>query len=97
VSDQSAALSFPQELARLLAERGLGQRELERRTGISQAHLSRVLAGKMPASDRLTEPVAKALDLPTDYFIETQLSRIAGELRNDPALRMKVYRMVKRR
>src|ERR1043166_1453729 len=93
----AATLPFHQELARIMSERGVGQRELERRVGISQAHVSRVLSGKNPPSAALIPAGSKALELPADYFIEAQLSRIIEVLRTDPALRSKVYRMIRKR
>jgi transcriptional regulator with XRE-family HTH domain len=94
VDDSKANRPFAEELEVVMARRGVGQRELARRLGVSQAHISRILANKMTASQRLIRNVERALEVPDDYFVESQLDHIASVLRTKAALRLEVLEMV---
>ncbi len=85
-----------EELAFVLGEQRVSQRELARRLGVNQAHLSRVLAGQKTPTNPLIEAIAEALSLPEDYFIETRVQRISEALMADPALREEIYTRIKR-
>lgn len=87
-----------QILPRLMAERGLGVRELARRAEVSHAHLSRVIRedrGKH-ASKELVERLAGALDLSPDFFREYREAVVGAELTSDAALLDRVYRSLRR-
>lgn len=51
-------------LAGELAQRGWSQRQLAKKAGVSQAAISRVMAGENRPGPALCEGLAKALDLP---------------------------------
>jgi transcriptional regulator with XRE-family HTH domain len=97
VDDSSAKRPFSEELEVVMNREGVGQRELARRLGVSQAHISRILSGKMTASQRLIREAERALEHPDDYFIESQLDHIVAVLRAKAALRLEVLEMVNAR
>jgi transcriptional regulator with XRE-family HTH domain len=77
----------------------LSQRALARSIGVNQSHISRVLAEspKLPPSQQLCAQIAEALDLPRDYFVEYREAAAINAVRNDPALRERIYAGLKRR
>lgn len=84
---------FVVEVPRLLRERGWSIRELSRRAGVTDGHLSRVLRRanyKTPSGD-LTRRVAVALDLPEDYFLEYREAFVIDSVRKDARLREQLY------
>lgn len=86
--------SFVVEVPDLLRERGWSIRELGRRAGVTDAHLSRVLrraSYKTPSAD-LARRVAAALGLPDDYFPEFREAFVIDAVREDPGLREELYR-----
>lgn len=85
---------FVDEVPRLLAERGWSLRRLAREAGVSASHLSRVIrrAQYKTPSVSLMERVARALDLPGDYFIEVRESLVMERIRGDAKLREELYR-----
>lgn len=90
---------FVVEVPRLLRERGWSIRELARRAGVTDAHLSRVLRRanyKTPSGD-LARRVASALDLPDDYFPEYREAFVIEQLKKDPRFRDELYRKLKGR
>jgi transcriptional regulator with XRE-family HTH domain len=95
-SPSLAEAPFVEEATRLLAERGLSQRALGRRIGINQAHVSRILSGQTVPTLAMIDAIAAALELPADYFVESQLRTIAKILGSDPRLRRRVYQQVTR-
>ncbi|MGZ4391986.1 MAG: helix-turn-helix domain-containing protein [Gaiellaceae bacterium] len=85
--------AFVDEVPRLLREREMSLRALARLANVSDAHLSRVLRGvgyKTPSGD-LTRRVARALDLPADYFPEYREGVVCDRIRRDPHLRDRLY------
>lgn len=84
---------FPEELPRLLQERGLSLRSLGERVGVTGAHLSRVVRGVnyKSVSGDLAGRVAVALGLPRDYFPEYREAAVVERIRRDPAYRDKLY------
>ena len=90
---------FSEELPRLLVERGLSQRALARSVGVNQSYLSRLSgenARQLP-SMAVAAAVAKALDLPADYFAEYRRAAVIEAMDGDAALRDKLYELVARR
>jgi transcriptional regulator with XRE-family HTH domain len=91
---------FLEELPEILRERRMTQRDLARRAGVSQSHLSRLLRGtdyKTRASVSLIEAVSAALALPSDYWPEVREQYVIGKIRDDAALRDRLYGQLKRR
>jgi transcriptional regulator with XRE-family HTH domain len=91
----SARASRPlrDELPRLLDERRLTLRALARSVGVDHAHLSRVLRqrdGKRPTAE-LAVRIAKALELPEDFFVEFREAAVVEAVRQDGALRDDLY------
>jgi transcriptional regulator with XRE-family HTH domain len=89
---------FAEELPRLLTARGISQRQLAAQLGMNSSHLSRALRGtdsKRP-SPELIARTSEALQLPPDYFPEAREAAIVAAVRNDPALRDRFYRLLKR-
>jgi transcriptional regulator with XRE-family HTH domain len=76
-------------LARLLNEREMSQRELERLTkkrgaeGLSQTAISFLLNGSMEATGETMRIIARALDLEPEYFAEYRLWKFRGQF--DPS------------
>lgn len=84
---------LPDVLPDLLAERQLSLRGLANRCQVDVGFLSRVLRhedGKVANSD-LAARVAKALDLPGDFFIETRRAQVVERLNEDPELVDRIY------
>jgi len=88
---------FPDELARLLKERGLSARALSDRVGVNQSYLSLVVRGRRRPSRKLLEGAAKALELPADYFREYRELVIMEAIRAQPDLLSRVYVLVTKR
>jgi transcriptional regulator with XRE-family HTH domain len=68
-------------------------RALARETGVTSAHLSRVLRRvnyKTP-SPELARKVAVALGLPSDYFPEFREGSVIEKIKGDPNLRDRLY------
>lgn len=90
---------FVIEVPRLLAEQQLSLRALARMTGVTDAHLSRVLRQvnyKTPSAD-LARRVAAALDLPEDYFPEFREGFVIEQVKRNPRLREELYKRLRRR
>lgn len=86
------------ELPSLLAERDLSLRGLAERVGVTHSHLSRATRGangKTVGGD-LAGRIAIALGLPADYFPEYREAAVVERLQNDPSLRDRLYRQLKR-
>ena len=85
---------FAKELPRLLKERGLSLRALAREVGVSDAHLSRLTRGvgyrHGPSAD-LAQRVARALDLPPDYFKEYRERFVIDAVKRNPTWRERLY------
>jgi transcriptional regulator with XRE-family HTH domain len=92
-------VGFRDELPRLLAERGMSLRALEREVGVTSGHLSRVLRGVdyKTASGDLTRRVAEVLCLQPDYFPEAREAFIVEAIRRNPAVRDRLYDQLRRR
>ena len=90
--------AFVEEVPDLLKERGLSLRALARMTGVTDAHLSRLLRGigyrTRPSAD-LAQRVAVALDLSPDYFREYREAVVIEGIRGDPKLREELYERLK--
>ena len=89
---------FVKEVPRFLAERGMSLRALATAAGVDPGHLSRVLrraAYKTPSAE-LTARVAKALDLPQDYFPEFREAVVVRRVQQDEALREQLYQRLAR-
>ena len=88
-----ASKPFEEEFPRLLSERGLSLSEVARRAGVDKAFLSRAARAtdSKRASAGLCAKVARALDLPDDYFAEVREAWLRQELRRDPAWRDRLY------
>ena len=86
------------ELPSLLAERDLSLRGLAERVGVTHSHLSRATRGangKTVGGD-LAGRIAIALGLPADYFPEYREAAVVEQVQNDPSLRDRLYRQLKR-
>ena len=84
---------MPDVLPDLLARHDISLRELANRCQIDVGFLSRVVRredGKVASSD-LALGVARALDLPDDYFIETRRAKVVERLNQDPELVDRIY------
>ena len=83
-----------QSLAELLAARpDLSVRALAKMVGVSPSHLSRVIRcadGKRPSLD-LLQRLARALGVPTDYFIEIRTAAVIAVLKTDSDLTDNLY------
>lgn len=86
-----------EELPRLLAERGMSLRALAREVEVSDSHLSRAVRGAAykTVSPALAARVAVALGLDEAYFVETREGAVIERIRNDPALRDRLYKKLR--
>ena len=68
-------------------------RALAREVGVDHGYLSKAIrgAGKVP-SLRLAFQVAEALELRPDHFLEVREQFVVDRVREDPALRDRLYR-----
>jgi transcriptional regulator with XRE-family HTH domain len=84
---------FPDAVKTLLAERSISLRALARQADIDVAHLSRLLSGAYPRdpSDELVARVARAFDLPAEYFAEARTTSVVEKVKADPKLRDRLY------
>jgi transcriptional regulator with XRE-family HTH domain len=92
--------AFADELPRLLEGRGVTLRALAREVGgLDHAYLSRMLSGKVAINPRHVAAIARALDLPEDYFPEVREMRVIAAITTRPRLRDEIYfdRVVGRR
>lgn len=85
--------SFAQEVPRLLREKGMSIRALARATGVTDAHLSRVIRGVnyKSASGELAGRAAEALGLPSDYFPEYREALVIDLVRRDARMRDELF------
>jgi transcriptional regulator with XRE-family HTH domain len=90
---------FVVEVPRLLREEGWSIRELARRAGVTDGHLSRVLrrANYKTPSAELSGRVARAFGLPEDYFPEFREAFVVNAVRQNAKLRDELYRKLKKR
>ena len=91
---QRTTRPFVVEVPRLLEQRGMSLRALARASGVTDAHLSRVLREvnyKSPSGD-LARRVAIALGLPGDYFPEFREAYVIDQIKRKPRLRDDLYR-----
>jgi transcriptional regulator with XRE-family HTH domain len=78
---------------RLLQENGWSIRRLSRETGVTDAHLSRVLrrAAYKTASGELARRIAIAFGLPEDYFPEFREAFVIDQIKRNSGLRDEIY------
>jgi transcriptional regulator with XRE-family HTH domain len=98
VMDARTNRPFATEVNRLLKERGISTRALAVMTGVSQPHLSRLLRQadyKKTPSLPLARSVARALNLPEDYFREYREAYVIDQIRRRPRLRDEIYESVR--
>jgi len=76
----------------------MNMRELAQQVGVTDAHLSRVVrrADYKTVSAGLAQRIALALGLPGDYFAETREGYVIKRVRNDPALRDRLFDRLQR-
>ncbi len=77
----------------LLKQKRTSMRALAVQIDVDIAHLSRAVRhadGKRPSGD-LAAKIAKALDLPEDYFPEAREAAVVESVRADPDLRDRLY------
>lgn len=80
-------------LPMLLKQKRTSMRALAVQIDVDIAHLSRAVRhadGKRPSGD-LAAKIAKALDLPEDYFPEAREAAVVESVRADPDLRDRLY------
>lgn len=84
---------FGPTVSELLYARAWSQRELADAVEVDPAHVSRLLRpGARPATPRLIERIAAALDVPPEFFLEYREWRVIAAVRADPGLRERLYR-----
>ncbi len=91
---------FAEELPGLLRERQMSIRELARRAGVGDAHLSRLLRGvgyRTKPSKVLAKRVAEALELEPDFFLEYREAVVVEAVRMRPRLREELYNRLTKR
>ena len=90
---------FVEEMPLLLAERNLSLRAVARESEVSHSFLSRVLRERdyKRASPELARRVAKALDLPEDFFVEAREGFIIERMKGDPRIREELYDTLRKR
>lgn len=82
-----------EELPEILEARELSIRAIALSAGVSHSHLGRVLRQsdyKTPSVE-LCRRLARALDLPDDYWPEYRERVVIDRVRSDPALREELY------
>lgn len=87
-----------EELPELLEERNLSVRALAIKAGVSASHLGRVLRQrdyKTPSAE-LCCRLARALDLPEDYWPDYRERFVIDRVRSDPQLREDLYSRLRR-
>lgn len=83
---------FPEELPRLLRERGETLRSLARDVqGLDHGYLSRMINRKAPVNAEHAERIALHLGLPSDYFPEVREAAVIRMIRAQPKLRDRLY------
>lgn len=83
--------SVRKALPKLLAERGISQREFAKEIGFPQSYVSRALGVERSPSKRFLEAAAKGLGLPHDYFPEYRQHVVIEAIKRRPALRDEIY------
>jgi len=84
--------AFPDELPRLLGEKGMTLRGLAREVGgVDHAYLSRMLNRRTAVNVVHAERIARHLGLPRDYFPEVREARVIEAVRESPRLRDAIY------
>jgi transcriptional regulator with XRE-family HTH domain len=91
---------FADEVSRLLKDRGMSATALAERAGLSQSHLSRLLRHadyKKTPSRVLTRSVARALDLPDDYFREYREAYVVEQIHKSARVSDELYDLLRQR
>jgi len=88
---------FVEEVPRLLRERNMSLRALEQEAELSHGFLSRVLRQRdyKTPSPELARRVARALDLPEEYFPEFREGAVIAAVKKDPRLRDELFDRVR--
>lgn len=84
----------------LLAQHGMSVRQLAAETGVSPSYLSQLLRGvdyKHRPSTALAQRVSLVFRLAPDYFGEYREQVVCERVRDDPELRDRMYRLIKRK
>ena len=93
-------LPLREALPGLLEKHGRSLRSLATDVGVNQSYLSRIIRADGPAARRATPAIARriaaALDLPEDYFPEAREGYVVDRLREDGALRDRLYDRLRR-
>ena len=93
MTPRRSQVPFVDQLPTLMKERGLSANRLAGMVGVSQSHLSRVLAGarRKTVGGELAARIAITLELPGDWFPETRQQRLMERLKADPELCDRLY------
>jgi transcriptional regulator with XRE-family HTH domain len=84
---------FGELVAGLLGARGWSQRDLARAVDVDPAHICRLLRpGARSVSPELLVRVAEALGVPPEHFAEYREWRVVEAVRQDAALRERLFR-----
>jgi transcriptional regulator with XRE-family HTH domain len=83
---------FPEELPRLLKQRGMSLRALAWEVGaFDHGYLSRMIHRKAAVNVRHAEAIADHLGLRPDYFPEVREAAVLAAVRAQPKLRDAIY------
>lgn len=90
---QRSTRPIADELAQVMAEKGVSIRYLAKRVGVSQPYLSRLVRGlRYPnPTGEFAGRVATELGLPIDYWPEYRAQVVIDRIRNDPGYRDAEY------
>ena len=99
MAEERTERPFAKEVPRLLKERNMSLRALARESGVSDAHLSRLIRGvgyrSAPSGD-LAARVAHALGLPVGYFKEYRERVVIDAVKRDARLREELFDRIRR-
>jgi transcriptional regulator with XRE-family HTH domain len=77
---------FVLKLKKILNERGITQRELAKKAGITEAYVSQLLAYPKTPTIPVVNKIAQAIDIPVSYFLEDNDREISVCLRKNRTL-----------
>ena len=84
---------FREAVSELMYERGWSQRDICAAVGVDPAHISRLLkrGSRLRATPELLARIARACDVPPEFFVEYREWCVLEAVRSNPTLRERLY------
>jgi transcriptional regulator with XRE-family HTH domain len=79
----------------LMKLRGMTYRQVAEASGLSAGYLNHIVKGNRPVpEDGQLDRIAKALGVPSDYFMEARIRAIVAQMDKEPQLVNRLYKQL---